>query len=148
MIQQYGSVIPDFSNVKPPFPVNAGTLLFLPYPPSVNRLFASVSSSHGGQIRVKTKLYRDWIKEAGIQVMAQRKNVTQHSGNIEVTYIATPPKDNRKRDLANLEKSLSDLLVSCNIIKDDSLIQSIKLKWDRSHPEVGVKVFINDWSEA
>lgn len=52
------------------------------------------------------------------------------------------------RDLANLEKSLSDLLVSCNIIKDDSLIQSIKLKWDRSHPEVGVKVFINDWSEA
>jgi len=37
--------------------------------------------------------------------------------------------DKRRRDLANLEKAISDLLVDHKVIEDDSLIESLSMEW-------------------
>lgn len=100
------------------------SILTLSYPPSFNELFAHIPSPHGGYIRVKTEKYRRWLKEN-----------------------ALPPRTKHKRDLGNIEKAISDVLVECNIIKDDSLIQEINLAWEREWPEIGVRVFITDWRD-
>lgn len=81
-------------------------------------------------------------------LMGQRQSVQPHAGAVSITYVMTPPKDKRKRDLGNLEKAASDFLVEHHIIRDDSLIQDLQLTWDRSWPEVGVRVEIRDWLEA
>lgn len=47
---------------------------------------------------------------------------------VEVTYRFGKP-DKRQRDLGNLEKAPSDLLVAHGILKDDSLIHRMILEW-------------------
>jgi len=54
--------------------------------------------------------------------------VSTIEGHIEVEYRIGSP-DNRRRDLANSEKALSDLLVSGRIIEDDSNIQRLVMEW-------------------
>ena len=50
------------------------------------------------------------------------------SSPVQVTYKIGRP-DKRVRDLANLEKALSDFLVSCGILADDSLIHRLIMEW-------------------
>ena len=37
--------------------------------------------------------------------------------------------DKRRRDLANLEKAVSDFLVNVGVIEDDCLIESLFMEW-------------------
>jgi crossover junction endodeoxyribonuclease RusA len=46
--------------------------------------------------------------------------------------------DKRKRDLGNLEKAISDILVSQNIVEDDSLCEWIEARWVEKGPECKV----------
>ena len=53
-----------------------------------------------------------------------------------VVYSLKRP-DKRKRDLGNLEKALSDILVSTGIIEDDSNIEDLRLHWaDQNEPVI------------
>ena len=49
--------------------------------------------------------------------------------DVAVTYEIGRPKDNRRRDLANLEKALSDLLADQKILLDDSSIVDLRMRW-------------------
>jgi Holliday junction resolvase RusA-like endonuclease len=94
----------------------------LPMPPSVNALFRNVP----GRGRVKTKRYLTWIQAAGWAVKEQRP--AKIAGPYCLWLYCNRP-DKRRRDLANLEKAISDLLVSHGIVEDDSLCAELHLYW-------------------
>jgi Holliday junction resolvase RusA-like endonuclease len=52
----------------------------------------------------------------------------------KLTILAVRP-DKRRRDLGNLEKAVSDILVSQNIIEDDCLCEWMEIRWVEDGPE-------------
>lgn len=54
-------------------------------------------------------------------------------GDIAVQY-RFARTDRRKRDLGNLEKAMSDILVKHEIIEDDSKIVDLRLIWGGNEP--------------
>lgn len=93
----------------------------LPYPPTVNNLF-----KNAGKSRVKTLAYTSWIKLASTFIKAgHRQNVGPYS-----IAIALKRPDNRRRDIANCEKAISDLLVAHGVVRDDSLCERLTMTWD------------------
>ena len=103
----------------------------LPFPPSVNKLTRNIP----GRGRVKTKAYKAWQMEAGLRLNLQRPK--RMPGLVRLSIRAVKP-DKRRRDLGNLEKAVSDLLVEHRIIDDDSLIQAISMQWWSSDNMTGI----------
>ena len=105
----------------------------LPLPPSVNSLYANVP----GKGRIKSDRYRKWLSAAGWAIKEQRpKPIT---GDYALWIYCERP-DQRKRDIGNLEKAVSDLLVKHGIISDDSLAAEIHLYWSGEGRECVVRV--------
>lgn len=109
-------------------------VLTLPYPPSVNGLFAN---RKGG--RVKSEDYTAWIKSAAAYVPWKAKKVITGPYTMVATF---DRPDRRKRDLGNLEKALSDLLVSQGVVKDDSDAERITLEWAGRDPVKDARVIV------
>ena len=116
------------------------TELLLPYPPSVNNLFATNRVT--GR-RFKSAEYAKWIHEAGWMVLTQTHHHHRHKGKVKFTLLVRKPADNRKRDIANLEKAVADLLVLHRILADDSQIEESQVKWVYEGI-TGAKVIIED----
>lgn len=114
--------------------------LRLPYPPSVNALYANAP----GRGRVKTDRYSSWLTEAGYAVNRDAKGCVR--GPYALHIAATPP-DARQRDLGNIEKPISDLLQSMGVIENDCMAQKISLAWRRDMGP-GVHVMIIATTEA
>lgn len=96
--------------------------LDLPYPPSANGLFANVA----GRGRVRSDRYRQWANAAGWQLVSQKP------GKVAGRYVLAlevERRDRRKRDLDNLLKAVSDLLVQHGVIEADHLAEHIHLAW-------------------
>lgn len=117
------------------------TVLHLPFPPSVNNLFVNDRRTGG---RFPSTRYKEWQREAGLILLTQPARLNRHVGPVEVLYTFTPP-DKRRRDLFNLEKACSDLLVKQGIIADDALIHRGTVEWGAGS---GVRVEINDLQET
>lgn len=115
------------------------TELLLPYPPSVNAMFANRKG--GG--RVKTAAYKAWIAEAGWMVLSQEHRNHRHAGRVRLTLLVRRPEGNRRRDIGNLEKAVADLLVRQGILADDSLIEQSDIRWVYEGVD-GAKVIIED----
>jgi crossover junction endodeoxyribonuclease RusA len=112
------------------------TVFTLPFPISINAMFAD-----GKFRRHNSQRYDTWIMEATAEIYRQRPK--KIAGPVTLLYEIQEGKDKRKRDLGNLEKGLTDLLVSHGIIQadDGSIVREIKLKWN---PDVeGVRVTIS-----
>lgn len=95
----------------------------LPMPPSVNALYRNVP----GKGRVKTKRYHTWLQAAGWAIKEQKPGKVEGPYRLWL-YCGRP--DNRRRDLANLEKAVSDLLVSHGVVEDDSKCAELHLYWE------------------
>jgi crossover junction endodeoxyribonuclease RusA len=95
--------------------------LSIPYPPTANNLFRNLG---GG--RVKTERYKTWLRAAGNELLAQKRE--QFTGPVIVALTVVRP-DKRKRDLDNLIKGPLDLLVDQKIISDDSEVVKITAEW-------------------
>ncbi len=98
------------------------TVLTLPYPPTANNLFPT---GKGGK-RFISPEYKVWKQAAGLMLNAQRPRPIP--GAISALYEFRKP-DNRRRDVTNCEKAVSDLLVTHGVIEDDCLIEDITLRW-------------------
>jgi len=109
-------------------------IITLPFPISVNALYAGKARRH------KSKRYEAWVKEAGQELFTQWP-LPQIKGSIRI-YMKFGRPDKRKRDLGNLEKCVSDLLVTYHIIEDDSLIEKLILEW--SPDVVGARIEIEE----
>lgn len=101
--------------------VHTAIRLELPFPPSVNSLTANAKKG-----RIKTPAYTNWFALASTRVKdSHRRALGPYS-----LHIALKRSDKRTRDLGNLEKAVSDLLVAHGVVKDDSLAERITLQWD------------------
>ena len=96
--------------------------LTIPLPPSLNRLYRAVP----GKGVIKSARYRTWIQAAGWALKEQKPGKVV--GDYCLWLYCERP-DKRRRDLANLEKAVSDLLVSHGIVEDDSLCAELHLYW-------------------
>ncbi|WP_375458868.1 RusA family crossover junction endodeoxyribonuclease [uncultured Enterovirga sp.] len=120
-------------------------VLELPEPPSVNALFANVSVArrerarrYGRSLpgRMKSQAYLTWINAAGWLIQAQRPG--RISGRYEITISAGPTR----KDLANLEKALGDLMQTHGIIENDRLADRVTIERDPDLKPRTVRVLI------
>jgi crossover junction endodeoxyribonuclease RusA len=102
------------------------TTLTLPWPPSANRLWRNVNGR-----TIKSEVYRKWLQLAGWDLRSQKPAPVK--GRYRLTMIAVRP-DQRRRDLDNLLKPVSDLLKECGVIEDDSLAQTVMAGWSLESP--------------
>jgi crossover junction endodeoxyribonuclease RusA len=104
--------------------------IYLPYPSSVNRNYRAVN----GRV-ILSKAYREWRKQAKVELMAQR--APKLAGRVKINVILRAP-DKRRRDADNLLKSIFDCLKDYGVIEDDSnqIVRSFSVEWDEGagHP--------------
>lgn len=106
-----------------------------PYPPSVNsayRIFKNrIILSKIGREYIDTFLFKFKNKFATETNLPLR-------GKLNVRYDVYPP-DNRRRDIANLDKLLSDCLTKCGVWEDDSNIDDLRFvrqHFDKENPRI------------
>lgn len=109
--------------------------LSLPFPPTVNNLFANNAKGHG---RHKTGTYTAWEFRASLNVKDRhRLGISSYA-----LAIALRRPDKRARDLGNYEKAISDLLVKHGVIADDSGCERLTMQWDAGMHEECVVIVI------
>ena len=100
-------------------------VLVLPWPPSVNTYYRSLSKGPlAGRVLIseKGRAYR-----AETSAIMQRRGLRLPAGRLRVMIDAYPP-DRRRRDLDNLLKAALDALVHGGAIEDDSLIDDLRIR--------------------
>tara|TARA_R100000306_G_C4296684_1_gene102949 strand:+ start:39 stop:416 length:378 start_codon:yes stop_codon:yes gene_type:complete len=116
--------------------------LSLPYPPTLNTLYPTGKNNNR---RFKSKKYREWIKAAEAMFYEANPhflvNPPTIAGKVEVQMFFGRP-DKRRRDLANLEKAVSDFLVNVGAIQDDCLIEELLMSWHNDTD--GCLVFVTE----
>ena len=110
--------------------------LELPFPVSVNALFANGGKGRG---RHKTARYNAWIQEASLAIKESHR---QRLGPYSISIALMPP-DKRGRDLGNLEKGVQDLLVMHRVVKDDRYCQRLTMFWAENLPAPCVVIIQN-----
>lgn len=108
----------------------------VPRPPSVNGLTFNVP----GRGRVRTDRYRTWLRAAGNELMAQRP------GRISGAYLLTIQVGraaSKRRDLDNIAKASSDLLVTHRIVEDDSYAERVTVEW--TDVVEGARLIVEKW---
>lgn len=110
-------------------------IFVLPFPPSVNGLYGGGSA----QKRFPSKQYKAWLASCPILPSIGLDN-------IEITYSYYFP-DNRERDTENYVKAVSDYLVKCSTIANDSWknirkMTIIPMGVDKINPRVEITVDI------
>ena len=99
-------------------------MIHLPFPPSVNALWRAVKGRN-----IKSAQYRAWEKEAGWSLNHNPSWIGHQNKPYHLDITLVRP-DKRKRDLDNVgSKAISDLLVKHGITPDDSLMQSLTVRW-------------------
>jgi Holliday junction resolvase RusA-like endonuclease len=99
--------------------------LHLPYPPSKNQLRKRTRTGVA-----RTDHYRDWLENAGKEIMVQRARKPRGvKGRYKLSIQAVRPAIVRKRDLGNLLEATEDLLTAMQVVEDDSLSEMITLRW-------------------
>lgn len=104
----------------------------LPFPVSTNAIWSRTRTG----MRKSTK-YTAWLTEAGLIAKQYRAYSVVGKYNL---YLAATRPDKRKRDIDNLIKSVSDLLVSIGLVGDDSDCEMVSARWVTSGEGVSVRV--------
>lgn len=106
--------------------------LQLTRPPSANHLW--VRARKGMR---KSDAYVAWLMLAAIE--ARQQTFKRVSGPYKLTVSASRP-DRRRRDIDNLIKPVSDLLVHIRAIDDDSDCEMVLARWVTTGEGVNVRV--------
>ena len=110
----------------------------LPFPPSVNAMYAN-QNYVGRKGRKKSDKYKDWLKAAGWTLNAQRPQKT--TGNVSLTILYGENHRKYGRDLSNHVKAIEDLLVKHQVIEDDRFVDGLVLAWSDEVQDVEVRIF-------
>ena len=97
--------------------------------------------------RFKSDKYKAWCVQAGRFVaayLADNDEFITVTEPIRVTYRYATFTDKRRRDLGNMEKAVSDLLVDYKILDDDSLIHKLSLEWADDLPEGIAEIYVEN----
>jgi len=127
----------------PPYqfqPLAPSLVVEFPSPPSVNKMYGTNWQTRR---RFLSKDGEQWFKAAATEAKRQLPPTAPCvPGPVAVTYEFGRILDNRVRDLMNLEKATSDLLVKLSVIGGDHLIQQATLRWVNDLPERRARVTI------
>jgi crossover junction endodeoxyribonuclease RusA len=99
--------------------------VFLPYPPSVNKLWKPIAR---GKL-VRTPAYRSWMNDAVWVVFLAFRDQGPVRGEYALNVWLHPKSVRRLRDIENFLKAPSDALVKGGAIEDDSLCQDLRVRW-------------------
>jgi Holliday junction resolvase RusA-like endonuclease len=102
--------------------------LELPFPPTVNNLFAD--GKKGG--RFKTPAYKAWRAEAG-WLVKQQVGGQKITGVYTLEILLVRP-DKRTRDASNYIKAVEDLLVWLSVTEDDTNCRKVSAEWVEEGP--------------
>jgi crossover junction endodeoxyribonuclease RusA len=105
----------------------------LPMPPSVNSLWRT-----SGNKVYKSKKYKDWWAHA-IWALASQGSAKKITGRYKLSLYFKRP-DNRRRDLDNLFKAVSDALQAAGIVTDDCNCSWLEAQWVEEGPECLIKI--------
>jgi len=114
--------------------------LELPFPPSVNNLYATNSNTLR---RHKSKRGIAYQREVRARVLEQHGLVRSLSGPLRVTVEHIPP-DARRRDHDNYSKALWDSLGAAGVFDDDSQIVEAHYYWLQPSKASGTTVIIEE----
>lgn len=119
---------------KKALPPHESVTVDLPFPPSVNNLFAN-----GSRGRFTTQQYKDWQTNAGWKIQSDRPHRVPGPVKVTLTY----EEKHGRRDLDNLLKPVLDLLVKHRLIDGDhrTIVREIAASW--SAKVHGVRVTIS-----
>lgn len=99
----------------------------LPRPPSVNAQTRNATAKDGkSKGRIKTKEYNAWIEEARWKIAAM--NLPKIDAPRYGAGYTIPAVNRIRRDIANLEKALSDILVTAGIIPNDCFLDHVETR--------------------
>ncbi len=101
-------------------------LIYLPFPPSVNEMFAN--NNRAGRGRILSTFYRAWKEEAGWMLKAQK--IKPYIGRFR---LGIQLDDSHRGDCDNRVKAVSDLLVSNGIVQGDQkkYMKGVSVDWER-----------------
>lgn len=115
-------------------------------PPSTNGLRKSFVRD-GKVVSAKSKEYAAWLNAAMWEVAAQKPG--RVDGPYSISIAAQRHwRSKRARDLDNLLKPLSDLMVKSSIVEDDSLAESVSARWDDDLAGKAVVIIIQEANEV
>ena len=115
--------------------MSAATTITLPFPLSVNNLFAGKSR------RYPTRKYVAWRRSADLHVMASRAKRIKGPVVVSMTL---HPADNRRRDADNCWKAVLDCLVRMQIIDadDNRVVRKHEATWGEKRKPAAAVVTI------
>lgn len=119
---------PPFAPVPPPVAPGEAHWIGrrIPRPPSVNGLYRNNKDRRAGQRgRVRTSRYDGWCCAAGWELRVQGK-LPEIKGGYELVILLGRRKGS---DLDNYAKALSDYLKRLGVIEEDSLCESLTIRW-------------------
>ncbi len=90
-----------------------------------------------------SKKYKEWHEDASWQLFAQKKKMGIERCSAKLMFYMP---DRRRADLTNKAESVMDLLVDCEILKDDSwqVVRPLELdaEYDKENPRVEITLKI------
>lgn len=104
-------------------------VLFLPFPPSVNTYWRSLSKGPLAGRVIISKRGREYRKEVGGCVLEQKRGWGKLLDPVRVHIFYAQP-DRRIRDLDNYLKAVFDSCTHAGVWADDHQVKSIGLDWD------------------
>ena len=120
-------------------------VIVLPWPPSVNRYYRSISKGNlAGRVLVSQagRTYREEVA-----LLLYRRRLPMIRDRIRISIEAFPP-DRRRRDLDNLLKASLDALVFGGAIEDDSLIDDLRIRRGEVREGGELRIHIQGMEEA
>jgi len=108
--------------------------LTLPFPPSVNGLYATVPTTGGILIRVKSrraKFYAEAVKWA-LAAWKRDQGMRPPAPPYSLTLHVYPPRDKRKHDLTNMFKAPEDALFAAIGQDDNTVLRANARKYEAS----------------
>tara|TARA_R110000868_G_scaffold408505_1_gene691772 strand:- start:593 stop:982 length:390 start_codon:yes stop_codon:yes gene_type:complete len=102
------------------------------YPPSVNRIWRARGGKNGGKPSFYLDArYASWRRgfDASVMAMVPRPKVL---GRFDVSITLSDAKRRSNSDADNRIKALLDALQRCQIIENDSLAESVTVRWGKA----------------
>jgi Holliday junction resolvase RusA-like endonuclease len=120
--------------------VNEERTIWLPFPPSVNNLFAHAPVK-GRVRRFPTSKYKRWQRDAEVLILAAR--LPRYTEPVVIKLALVPP-DGRARDASNYCKAVEDSLVKARVLIDDNqnFVKAVIPYWENPSSTPGVRVTI------
>jgi crossover junction endodeoxyribonuclease RusA len=118
----------------------------LPFPPSSNTLFKTITTPRGKIIRAPSRAYREWREYA--RTLIQVTKPPRFAKPVMISLLLVPP-DTKARDADNYAKAVLDALSFMSVIPDDNSahIRELRIIWDNpddEEPRVMVTIELAD----